>query len=113
MRMTPCESWPHRLASTRAAATTDASSLGRPAASNRDRAKGRRSAALTIGTAGGPPAVTRENGISPQPNISFAHAVVYDTHAGRNCGVEDRPPLAALHPTGAKPQAARVAGAHP
>src|SRR3954452_19552947 len=87
MRMTPCESWPHRLASTRAAATTDASSLGSPAASNRERAKGRRSVALTIGTADIPPGVARESRISPQQNVSFAHAVVYDTHAVRNCGV--------------------------
>src|SRR4051812_26869331 len=35
-RMTPCESWPHRFASTRLRATTAASAGGTPAASKSD-----------------------------------------------------------------------------
>src|SRR5262245_17025060 len=52
MRMTPCESWPHRLASTRLRETTPASSAGTPPASKSERTKERRSSAVTIGTVG-------------------------------------------------------------
>src|SRR5262249_3336948 len=50
MRMTPCESCPARLASTRLSDTRAASSAGTPPASNRDREKDRNASAEIVGT---------------------------------------------------------------
>src|SRR5207244_3848191 len=50
MRIRPCESWPHRLASTRLPATIWASSPGTPPASNNARAKGRITSTAKVGT---------------------------------------------------------------
>ena len=48
-RMTPCESWPQRFASTRLAATIRASAAGTPAASKSDRARSVRVAGGNVG----------------------------------------------------------------
>ena len=51
-RMTPCESWPHRLASTSDRATVRASGSGTPAAANTRAAKSVSTSGRMVGTVG-------------------------------------------------------------
>src|SRR6516162_8812211 len=65
----PCESCPHRLASTRLCATRAASSAGTPQARKRESAKAVSFSALKVGTGMGPRYSGQASGVSSQGSV--------------------------------------------